>query len=183
MSKNALDPDGEGMIEIRCAVPADHEVLAGIRRRAILELAVPAMSPEEAERWANRSPADRALRAILEHDVWLAAEGETVGWVEVAADRVAALYVLPRCGRRGVGSRLLLEAETTIRNRGHAESHLEASPNAERFYLARGYRPSGPRTPDGALPMRKRLIASCLTSAGALPDAKSMNDPTAASQA
>lgn len=145
---------------MRRAAPTDHESLAGIRRRAILEIAVPTMSPEEAETWANRPAADRVLRAILEHDVWVAFDGEPVGWVEVAGDRIAALYVSPDCCRRGVGSRLLLEAEKTIRDRGHAESHLETSPNAERFYLARGYRPCGPRTLDGALPMFKRLIAS-----------------------
>ena len=78
-------------MHIRRAEAADEEALASIRRRAILALAVPAMSREQAERWATRGAADRVARAMREHDVWVAVEGAAIGWV----DRVAALYVSP----------------------------------------------------------------------------------------
>ncbi len=57
------------MIEIRRADPSDHVALSAIRRSAILELAVAAMSPSQAEQWANQAAADRVTRAILRHAV------------------------------------------------------------------------------------------------------------------
>src|SRR6266513_6218644 len=98
---------GSDLMHIRRAEAADEEALASIRRRAILALAVPAMSREQAERWATRGAADRVASAMREHDVWVVVEGAAIGWVEVDRDRVAALYVSPSCSRRGVGSVLL----------------------------------------------------------------------------
>src|SRR4029453_779154 len=106
-------------------------------RTAILALAVPAMSVEQAEEWATRAPADRVVRAIRDHDVWVAVDGSASGWVEVDRDRVAALYVSPSCARRGVGSILLARAETSIRSSGYATACLESSQNALDFYLRR----------------------------------------------
>ena len=145
------------MIEIRRADPSDHMALSAIRRSAILELAVTAMSPSQAEQWANRAAPDRVTRAILNHAVWIAVQEVPIGWVEVDADRVAALYVAPHCSGRGVGSRLLLHAEAAIRDSGHATARLESSLNAATFYLHRGYLPSDAHTADGALPLSKRL--------------------------
>jgi putative acetyltransferase len=147
-------------MQIRRAEAADEEALASIRRRAILALAVPAMSREQAEKWATRATADRMARAIREHDVWVAVEGAAIGWVEVDRDRVAALYVAPSCARRGVGSALLALAETSIWSSGYAMAHLESSQNALDFYLRRGYRRCGPPDADGAWPLRKDRAAS-----------------------
>jgi putative acetyltransferase len=146
-------------MQIRRAEAADEEALASIRRRAILALAVPAMSREQAERWATRGAADRVARAMQEHDVWVAVEGAVIGWVEVDRYRVAALYVSPPCSRRGVGSVLLTFAETSIRNSGYTTARLESSQNALDFYLRRGYLRSGPADSDGAWPLRKDLAA------------------------
>ena len=145
------------MIEIRRADPTDHVALSAIRRSAILELAVAAMSPSQAETWANQAAADRVTRAILHHAVWVAVQEVQIGWVEVEEDRVAALYVAPHCSGRGVGSRLLLHAEGAIRDAGYAAARLETSPNAATFYLRRGYLPSEARTANGALPLSKHL--------------------------
>lgn len=78
-------------MQIRHAEAADEEALSTIRRRAILALAVPALSREQAEQWATRAAADRIARAIREDDVWVAVDGAAIGWVEVGRDRVAAL--------------------------------------------------------------------------------------------
>src|SRR5207247_9140170 len=107
-------PVAGDLVRIRRAEAADEEALARIRRRAILALAVPAMSREQAERWATRGAADRVARAMWEHDVWVAVEGAAIGWVEVDRDRVAALSAAPSCSRRGVGSVLLTFSETSI---------------------------------------------------------------------
>jgi hypothetical protein len=51
-------------MQMRRAEAADEETLAHIRRSAILTLAVPAMSMEQAEQWATRTAANRIARAI-----------------------------------------------------------------------------------------------------------------------
>jgi GNAT superfamily N-acetyltransferase len=142
---------------IRRAEDADEEALASIRRSAILELATPALSGDEAAAWALRPATDRIARAIREHAVWVAEEEEAIGWVEVDRDRVAALYVSPRFAGRGVGSSLLQVAEAAIRSAGHAAAHLDAGRNALHFYRRRGYLPSGPPGSDGSCPLSKDL--------------------------
>jgi len=145
-------------MKVRRAEHADEEALAVIRRRAILALAGSAASAEEAMRWANSAQPDRIERAIREHEVWVA-EDVAVGWVEIARDRVAGLYVAPPFAGRGIGSELLSLAEASIRGSGHAAVRLEASRNALEFYLRRGYRRSGRDLPDGSHPVRKDLAA------------------------
>lgn len=146
-------------MQIRRAETADEETLGRIRRSSILGLAAPAISAEQAKEWATGVAADRIARAIREHDVWVAVEEGAVDWVEVDQDRVAALYVSPPLSRRGVGSDLLLQAETAIRRAGYASARLEASQNALGFYLRRGYRQSGLKLPDGSCPLTKDLVA------------------------
>jgi putative acetyltransferase len=144
-------------MQIRRAEAADEESLASIRRSAILTLAVPVLSMEQAEKWASRAAADRIMRAIREHDVWVAVKGATLGWVEVDRDRVAALYVSPYYSCRGIGSALLARTETFIRSSGYATALLNSSPNALDFYLRRGYLRCGPPDTDGAYPLSKEL--------------------------
>jgi putative acetyltransferase len=149
-------------MQIRRAEAADEEALAQIRQAAILALAVPAMSAEQAEKWATRAAADRVARAIRNHDVWVAVDGTALGWVEVNRDRVAALYVSPECSSRGVGSTLLARAEASVQSSGYATVHLESSQNALDFYLRRGYVRRGPPDGDGAYPLSKDLTAADL---------------------
>jgi GNAT superfamily N-acetyltransferase len=146
-------------MQIRRAEAGDEEALATIRRSAILALAVPVMSMQQAEKWATRAAADRFARAIRDHDVWVAVEGAAIGWVEVDRDRVAALYVSPSETRRGVGSALLAQAETSIRSSGYAMARLESSQNALDFYLRRGYVRRGLQDAEGAYPLHKDLAA------------------------
>jgi putative acetyltransferase len=149
-------------MQIRRAEAADEETLAQIRRNAILALAVPAMSTEQAQKWAARAATDRVARAIRDHDVWIAVDGAALGWVEVDRDRVAALYVSPPCSRRGIGSALLARAEHSIQSSGYAMARLESSQNALDFYLRRGYVRHGPPDADGAYPLSKDLTAADL---------------------
>jgi putative acetyltransferase len=144
-------------MRIRRANATDEDVLARIRRNAILELAGSAMSMEQAKQWSARASADRIVRAIRDHTVWVAVQGTVVGWVEVDRDRVAALYVSPSCSRRGIGSALLARAETSIQSSGYTTARLESSPNALDFYLRRGFRRCGAPDADGAWPLHKEL--------------------------
>jgi putative acetyltransferase len=145
------------LLHIRRAESTDEQALARIRRGAILTLAVPAMSIEQAKHWAAQVAADRIARAIRDNAVWVAVEGAAIGWVEVDQDRVAALYVSPSCCGRGVGSALLAQAEAAIQSSGYTIVRLESSQNALAFYLRRNYLRSGPPDADDACPLSKDL--------------------------
>jgi GNAT superfamily N-acetyltransferase len=145
------------VIFIRRAQATDEQALADIRQRAILTLAVPAMSIEQAEHWARAVASDRIVRAIQDHQVWVAVEQAAIGWAEVDRNRIAALYVLPSYAQRGIGSALLVIAETFIHSSGYTAVRLEASQNALSFYLHKGYHHAGPPKTDGAYPLHKDL--------------------------
>jgi GNAT superfamily N-acetyltransferase len=136
----------------------DAERLLEIRRRAILELAVSAMSAEQAEEWAQRRDIDMMTSRINRNPVWVAHFDDViVGWVELEGNRVVGLYVDPSCCGRGFGSQLLEAAERAVFQSGVRTITLEASWNAEDFYLHRGYEPLGDRPADAALPMQRTL--------------------------
>ncbi len=137
--------------------------MAAIRRNAILVLATPEMGKQRAREWADSSADERVLRAINEHEVWVAErDGDAVGWVEIDQARVEGMYVCPNQARGGIGSTLLLLAEDRIQSAGHAVVALDASLNAVEFYLRRGYEPQSQHQDDAGRPMRKRLRGSAV---------------------
>lgn len=145
-------------LALRPARVSDAPDLAAIRRDAILGLATAEMGEQDARDWANSAAADRVLRAIDDHEVWVAEhDAVPVGWIEIHRDRIEGAYVRPDLARGGIGSALLLHAESRIRSAGHASAALDASPNAERFYLRRGYEPQSEGSVEAGRPMVKPL--------------------------
>lgn len=143
---------------IRLANLADSPALTEVRRCAILELAAATLGKSEARRWADSAAEDRVARAIEQHEVWLLEQaGSARGWVEIERDRIEGLYVHPAGARLGIGSLLVAHAESRIEMSGHTRAMLDASANAEAFYLDRGYRIRGAALPDGSIPMDKLL--------------------------
>ena len=129
-----------------------------IRRDAILSLATPEMGGERARAWADSSADERVHRAIEQNEVWVAEQGNAiVGWVEIDRGRVEGMYVRPDVSGGGIGSTLLLHAEGLIRSAGHGAVALDASPNAEQFYLQRGYQAQEQRPEDKGCSMLKPL--------------------------
>jgi predicted N-acetyltransferase YhbS len=95
---------------------------------------------------------------IPERETWAATvDDRIVSWIAIKNDHVDGLYTDPHHSTRGIGSALLQFAEAVLEDRGSEFIGLEASPNAERFYRRRGYAPVGPRSTDGAQPMRKAV--------------------------
>ncbi len=119
------------------------------------------MTDEQAATWANVMTPSRMKKKFAELDVWLAEEdGQLVGWVGVAGDRVDGMYVEPAFARRGVGARMLDFAGRQIAAKGFDVARLEASWNAEDWYVRRGYEPAAPRPARFAempWPMTKKL--------------------------
>jgi putative acetyltransferase len=137
----------------------DASRLHDIRRRSILELAPPTMPESEAQAWASQLTPAGMEQKLRELEVWVAElDGAVVGWGAIRVDMLEGLYAAPEFAGQGVGAGLLGMLEGLMRDRGFPSVHAEASPNARDFYLRRGYRATGPQTPDGAWPIAKELL-------------------------
>ena len=145
-------------LNLRQARKSDQRALSSIRWEAIVELAAHEMGREAAREWAGSAKDGRVLRAIERGEVWVT-EVDSIpsGWIEIGGNRVEGLYVHPDAAGSGIGSSLMRHAEVLIRSGGYRAVELDASPNAENFYLRRGYKPEGERSADDGLPMLKRF--------------------------
>lgn len=143
----------------RPAMRKDASRLYDIRRRSILELAPPTMPKAEATAWAAQLTLSGMERKLRELEVWVAElDGVIVGWGAIRGDRLEGLYVAAEFAGQGVGAGLLDRLEGLMRDREFPSVRAEASSNARGFYLRRGYRTTGPQTPDGAWPIAKELL-------------------------
>jgi putative acetyltransferase len=112
---------------------AVHGLAAGHYAQAILDKWSPPIREEGVERVrANR---DGEIRLIAELD------GHPVGIGALVPHKseLRACYVVPSAARKGVGTALVREIERMAIERGVTRLHLDASVNAEPFYLAMGY--------------------------------------------
>ena len=143
----------------RLAMRTDANRLYDIRRRSILELAPPTMPAAEAQAWAAQLTLSGMERKLHDLEIWVAERGDIVaGWGAIRDDMLEGLYTAPEFAGQGVGARLLVWLEGLMREREVRSVRLEASSNARGFYLRRGYRATGPQTPDGAWPILKVLL-------------------------
>jgi putative acetyltransferase len=144
----------------RPAMHKDAGRLYDIRRRSILELAPPTMPAAEAQAWASQLTLTGMEQKLRELEVWVAERGGIVaGWGAIRDDMLEGLYMAPEFAGQGVGAGLLDKLERLMREREFPSVRLEASSNARGFYLRRGYRATGPQTPQGAWPMVKGHLA------------------------
>jgi putative acetyltransferase len=142
----------------RLATLGDAKRLFELRQKSIIALAPKGMWIAEAEAWARNLTVVGMERKIHELEVWIVELNDTVaGWGAIRGDQLEGLYTDPQFVGRGIGTGLLGVLEGLMRERGILTLRAEASSNAEQFYLRRGYEPLGPRTPEGARPIVKRL--------------------------
>jgi GNAT superfamily N-acetyltransferase len=87
------------------------------------------------ERSIKENP-DNAFKLMAEVDGVIVGLGEVVP----GANELRAVYVAPQAARLGIGSAILDKLEDIAREKGSKELWLDASLNAESFYVARGYK-------------------------------------------
>lgn len=85
-----------------------------------------------------------ARRLDRGNEAWVAVRGgrRIVGYLELQDNHLKMLFVLPELQRSGIGRRLL--GFLRVFRRGQTIS-LNSAPNADAFYLAMGFRPTGPK--------------------------------------
>lgn len=147
-------------MNIRLASPEDARLLARIHvdswRAAYREL-VPAATLEKFTYEWREACFREALSTGAEETYLVEQEGDTVGILTLGPARdpdldaahtgeIWGIYLLPSCWRRGIGRRLVEEAEAILKSRGNSQAVLWVLADnlrARRFYEAMGYVPDG----------------------------------------
>ena len=121
----------EGLLFRQIHHAAVHGLAAGHYPQAILDKwSAPVRDGQQAQ-----PRREGQIRLVAELD------GQAVGIGALFPDKseLDAVYVLPSAARKGVGTALVTEIERLAVERGVTRLHLDASVNAEPFYLAMGY--------------------------------------------
>ncbi|NKD77649.1 GNAT family N-acetyltransferase [Haematospirillum sp. H1815] len=137
-------------MHIRTGEPGDICSATDVLRRSIVDLcqADHGGSPERMALWlANKTPETVALWIDSESIRFVFAEDANcvVGVGAASVDGEILLnYVEPLCRFRGISRAVLSHLEAWISRRGHSTITLTSTKTALPFYLAAGYRKSGP---------------------------------------
>jgi putative acetyltransferase len=134
-------------VEVRRATAADAEPIIELHFAAVHQTAAAFYPPEVLDTWSRVPDEGRYQRmrnAIAKGDeLFLVARDASgivgFGSIVPSLQELRAVYVHPTVGRRGIGSRILIELERLAVDRGVFRLQVDASVNAEAFYLYAGY--------------------------------------------
>jgi putative acetyltransferase len=127
---------------LRPFLAADTPVLAAIFVAAIEELTGEDYSEAQQEAWASVADDEEQLGKRLAGELTLVAtlRSSPVGFASLkGADHIDMLYVHPSVAGHGVASLLCEALEKLAGGRGAKSLTVDASDNAEGFFLKRGY--------------------------------------------
>ena len=112
-------------------------------RRSVAELAAACYTPEEIDAWLGHYPDSTEFAKWGRHRTTLVArdEGRLVGFGQVDLGRreIEGIHVDPDRARGGIGRQLVVEMENVVLAAGFKDIQVQASLNAEDFYVACGY--------------------------------------------
>ena len=127
---------------LRPFLPADTPVLAAIFVAAIEELTGDDYSTAQQEAWAAAADDEETFGTRLAGELTLIAtiKNSPVGFAALKGkDHIDMLYVHPSVAGQGVGAMLCDALEKLAGSRGAKILSVDASDNAEGFFLKRGY--------------------------------------------
>jgi putative acetyltransferase len=129
---------------LRRAIPSDAQQIHSVRAAAITALASTHYVPAELHEWVSGRTADSYLSPIQLQIVIVAERNDAIvgfGHLDPATRKIEAIYVYPNHSRQGIGMMLLRALEIEAELLDIKSLFLEASFNAEPFYLEAGYAP------------------------------------------
>jgi putative acetyltransferase len=127
---------------LRPLLPEDIPVLAAIFAAAIEELTTEDYSEAQREAWVSAADDEEQFGKRLASELTLIAtlQNSPVGFASLkGADHIDMLYVHPSAAGQGVASMLCDALEKLAGGRGAKSLTVDASDNAEGFFLKRGY--------------------------------------------
>jgi putative acetyltransferase len=127
---------------LRPLLPQDIPVLAAIFAAAIEELTAEDYSEAQRQAWASAADDEEEFGKRLASGLTLVAtlQNSPVGFTSLkGAGHIDMLYVHPSAAGQGVGSMLCDALEKLAGGRGAKSLTVDASDNAQEFFLQRGY--------------------------------------------
>src|SRR3954467_2341546 len=127
---------------LRPFLAADTPVLAAIFVASIQELTGDDYSESQQEAWASAADDEEAFGKTLAGELTLIAtlQNSPVGFASLkGADHIDMLYVHPGATGQGVAAMLCDALEKLARGRGAKSLTVDASDNAQEFFVKRGY--------------------------------------------
>jgi GNAT superfamily N-acetyltransferase len=131
-------------VTIRLAADADLPALWPIRTDAIRQGCADYYSPELVSAWASVRMPDgfvEALRGCTFLVAQIDGRIQAFGFLDSRMREVEGIFVAPLVHRQGIGSRLMRALEERANQGASRTLRLNASLNAERFYLSHGFSP------------------------------------------
>ncbi len=129
----ATEEDARGILDVHYA--AVHGEPVDYYEEDILDDWSPVVDSERVANYLSRPQQDDEVVLVAEMDSGVVGFGVIVP----RFNELRACYVLPRLGRQGIGRALLSELERQAQQAGGDWLNLNASLNAESFYLANGF--------------------------------------------
>ncbi len=134
-------------VEIRPATAADAIAIIDLHFAAVHETAAAFYPIEILDMWSrlpDEARYQRIRNAIAKgEELFLVAQDASgvvgFGSIVPSVQELRAVYVDPKVGRTGIGSRILTSLERVAIDRGVSHLQMDASVNAEAFYLRAGY--------------------------------------------
>lgn len=134
-------------ITIQPARSEDAVNILNVHYAAVHETAAPFYSKEVIQQWSpplNNSRIERMQQVIENPDEWLVVaqkEERVIGFGSIVPNynELRALYVHPTFARQGVGTRILAVLEQEAISLGLVYLQMDASINAEAFYIEHGF--------------------------------------------
>ncbi|WP_287772231.1 GNAT family N-acetyltransferase [Burkholderia sp.] len=136
----AHEPGGNvSAFEIRSANESDTQRIFEVHLDSVTRLCAADYSREQIASWLDgRTPA-MYLDAIRRNALWVADDGEVLGFAEMAGEELTKLFVRGDRARSGAGKALLETAVSGIARGGCGRAYLEATTNAVPFYERHGF--------------------------------------------
>lgn len=133
-------------VSIRPSTQKDRGALWQIRTRAIRETCKSHYGKADLERWYTTKMPDEFGVATESRKFLVAeADGTVAGFcmLDLEKQEIAAVFVRPDFLRRGIGSKLVCELESSARSLGLRKVTLSSTLNAVDFYRSMGFQALG----------------------------------------
>lgn len=127
-------------LRVRLARMDERATLLQIHQASVQGLCTGQYTAEQIAHWLDGRDATMYTQGIAQQKLWVACAPEPVGFVEISADSIDKLFILPQAAGLGVGKVLLTRALDTLQAQGLRQVVIEATLTAAPFYQKHGFR-------------------------------------------
>ena len=127
-------------LTLRLACMEERETLLQIHQASVQGLCTGQYTAEQIAHWLDGRDATMYTQGIAQQRLWVACAPEPLGFVEISADSIDKLFILPQAAGLGVGKVLLTHALNTLHAQGLRHVVIEATLTAAPFYQKHGFR-------------------------------------------